>query len=305
MEFPVAFEVPDAALPVIDRLVSAEEIALVEALSSRVFDLAQAHAALSAAEPGITAEATEARVRSAYRRGVLRIEDEAAGRFSVSTFYDRLAVIAVGEPELFLALSEAERSALDAWCFATYVTSLSDEARPTSDRVMTLEETLEFLDTVDRPIWLDRCDCRTLAGGCSRPTDTCVSFRNGPNTLSHRGWSQPLTREEAKAVVRRSNAAGLVQTVNDDGICNCCGECCYLFRAQVVRDSLGVWPPSRAVAVFDADACIACGACVRRCPYDAFESTAQGIVHHPELCRGCALCVAPCPVSAIQMSPRP
>lgn len=45
--------------------------------------------------------------------------------------------------------------------------------------------------------------------------------------------------------------------------------------------------------------CIACGACVQACNYDAIELTDTAFIDH-EKCVGCAACVAVCPVGAIR-----
>jgi ferredoxin len=304
MSFRSTFEVPDAAAPVIDRIVDPLEIALVDALSTKVFCAEDARIALE----GATGESwPDSRLlpllESAYRRGVLRLEDESFTTFAVSTFYDRLEVFVCTEPEAYGALPRETQVELDRWCFETYTASLDDGERPTGDRVLTLAETLALIDGVDRPIWLNRCDCRVLSGRCDKPVDTCVSFRSGINTLSHRGWATPITREEARAVVSRADAAGLMHTANDEGICNCCAGCCYLFRAQEARGAGRRWPRAERVAVLDPDLCIGCGLCVERCPFGVFELDGVGLSQHLELCRGCGLCAETCPTSALAMIP--
>jgi len=305
MEFLSAFEVPTAAIPVIDRIVAPEEIVLIESVSERSFDSAGAAAALEAhtGEEWPSDRVTEL-LLAAYRRGILLAEDERLERFEIGAFYGRLDVFAVTEPEAYLALPRESQLALDAWYFKAYCDGLGDDPEPSGDRMATLAQTLDYIDTVDRQIWLNRCDCRTLAGHCDTPTDTCITFRNGINTLVHRGWSRPLTKDEAKDVVRRSNRAGLMHTLNDNGICNCCRDCCYLFRAQEATGRSATWPHAEDIAVLDPEACIACGKCVKRCPFDAFELLARVLVQHPERCRGCGLCIETCPTRALAMRPR-
>ena len=296
------FEVPQAAAALLDRFLAADEVLLIEALDSAEFSVQDAVVALEAAtrEPWPVQRVDEL-LRSAYRRGVLELVDDTFTCYRLGTFYGRLSVFVVSQPDTYLALPAETRSALDAWCFGTYVGGLGHEERPTSDRVLTLAQTLEFIDTSQRPIWLNRCDCRTLAGDCGKPTDTCVTFKSGINTLSHRGWSRPLSKTEAKAVVTRANKVGLMQTVNDNGICNCCSDCCYLFRAQAARGTGRAWPLAEQVAAFDADVCTACLACVRRCPFEVFELVDGRVVQHAELCRGCGLCVDACRFGALEM----
>jgi Pyruvate/2-oxoacid:ferredoxin oxidoreductase delta subunit len=298
-----AFAVPEAAAAAIHRFLEPAEVALIEEMGSEDFIALDAVPALSAA----TGESwTEARAQDlldkAYRRGVLRLVDEGESRYAVASFSERLEVMVAAQPEDYLALDADLRAALDAWCFDAYLAGLGPEERPTADTVATLDETLAFIDGVMRPAFLNHCDCRVLADRCGRPTSTCITFRDGINTMSHRGWSEPLSKTQAKEIVRRANADGLVQTVNDDGICNCCTDCCYLFRAQEARRSGVQWPLSRAVVSVDASLCALCGECVERCPFDVFALDDDELVAVIERCRGCGLCAETCPADAISMA---
>jgi electron transport complex protein RnfB len=50
--------------------------------------------------------------------------------------------------------------------------------------------------------------------------------------------------------------------------------------------------------------CIGLGSCVRACPFDAIEITADGLaVINREKCTGCQKCIATCPRSVIKMTP--
>ena len=50
--------------------------------------------------------------------------------------------------------------------------------------------------------------------------------------------------------------------------------------------------------------CIACGECVKICPLEACELTADGIVTESAICNGCGLCAEVCPAMATEMSGR-
>lgn len=305
MDSLTAFNVPVEGIAVLDRMLTRDELRFVGAIGPEPFSTEQARAALSSDGAPWPDRLLEMFLRSAYARGVVQLEDESFTRFRIGSFYLRLEVFALSEPEAYLGLPADTRQALDAWCLREYVASLEDEVRPTSDRVLSLEDTLAVIDAADRPIWLNRCDCRTLAGHCDKPTEVCVSFRNGINTLQHRGLSKPLTKDEAKAVVIRADADGLMHTANEDGICNCCSDCCYLFRAEAARGTqAGVWPVAESVVALDQDLCIGCEVCVSRCPFEALRSRDGEIVQDAEVCRGCGLCVETCPTAALAMVPR-
>lgn len=299
------FKVPDAALPAIKQIVTAEEIQLIEALDCESFSIENAQKSLEkATSTNWSNERVIALLRSAYKRGVILLEDENFISFRTGTFYGRLDIFALTETEKYLDMTREVRIALDDWYFHAYLDGLKDDPQPTKDKVVTLQEALEYIDAIDSQIWLNPCDCRTLAGNCDKPTDTCISFRNGINTMSHRGWSKPISKEEAKAVIRQANADGLMQTVNPSGMCNCCGDCCYLFRAQKARNKGVIWPAAEYIASFVENLCKRCGQCVKRCHFDAFTWEEGKIRYDLALCRGCGLCVEICPAEAITLAKR-
>lgn len=300
--FLLKFKVPNAALPAIEQMVTRDEILLLEALDSGSFRFQDAKDVMEKATGETWPDSRiSSFLRSAYKRGVILLEDESFTRFRTGTFYGRLDIFCVTETEKYLALPREVRTALDAWYFQAYLDGLGDAPTPSEDRVVTMQQAFDHIDAADRQIWLNRCDCRTLAGNCGRPTDTCITFRNGINTMSHRGWLKPVTKEEAKDVVRRANAAGLMQTVNPNGLCNCCGDCCYLFRAQKARNRGLAWPAAALIAQFAESECIRCGRCTKRCHFGAFAWDSGKIRYDPAQCRGCGLCAQTCPVGVITM----
>jgi len=54
--------------------------------------------------------------------------------------------------------------------------------------------------------------------------------------------------------------------------------------------------------MFAAAKCIGCGTCVRACPYQACQLTAEGVVTDCAACRVCGQCAAGCPSKATEMS---
>jgi ferredoxin len=305
-KFSERFQVPEVALAIIDQIVNRQEFLLVESLDHEYFTVAQVSQALQTAtgDPW-PMDQVNALLDSAYQRGVIQFEDQTQARYQLGSFYTRLDIFAISEPDSYQALPRQTQIALDKWYFEAYLNRLASESStPTADQVVTLAQAVDYLDSITGQIWLNRCDCRTLAGNCDLPTDVCISFRSGINTFSHRGWSTPLTKKQAKTVLERADQSGLVHTINPGGICNCCNDCCYLFRAQQVRNSHPAWPTTLGIAQFKPESCVGCGLCLQRCPFGAFGLTDGSVCYDPELCRGCGLCSKTCPAGALEIVKR-
>ena len=164
---------------------------------------------------------------------------------------------------------------------------------------------LQFIDDQkDRPVYLNNCDCKSLTGDCGLPVRTCITYKDGINTFADRGLSERIDAERAKEIIRETDKAGLMHTCNPNGICNCCDDCCYLFRGQKLLDSYAVWPLTDYIVSFDEDKCVGCGLCVKRCRMKVFEKDGRKITADTAHCAGCGLCVNTCPKKALTLVSR-
>ncbi len=150
------------------------------------------------------------------------------------------------------------------------------------------------------------CICRAereLVGQkCAYPRDMCLSF-----STAVREW-QPgdLTRDEALALLDRTEELGLVHTVSNvmqgvDYVCNCCGCCCAILRGITewgIKQSVAA---ASYYAVIDEDLCAACGTCVGRCQVHAIAERDGVPVVSREQCIGCGLCASGCPNRAARL----
>ncbi|MDR2610260.1 MAG: 4Fe-4S dicluster domain-containing protein [Clostridiales Family XIII bacterium] len=307
-----AYEVPEAARGVMDLLLSSEEQRLIAAFIGASFSAADVRE-----EFGLGSEAEASKLlRSAYRRGVVSAEDADAGspRYHIGSFFPRLTVYAVTEQDSYQAIPEATRAALEALYFDRYYDALDwdeDGGRPTKDAVLTLGETLGLLEAkkaAGKNIYRVNCDCRSLKNGCDHVRDVCITFEDGTNTWPDRGIAESISLDEAKDVIRKADKDGLIHTSSPHGICNCCTDCCYLFRSRARRGSGRTWPASSRIIDIAAEACVGCGLCVKRCPLGALSLKSgaspapdKKAVRDDKACIGCGLCISSCNFGALSL----
>ena len=268
--------------------------------------------AVSAEEIRMPVPAKEPRIDTAkeYRRGLLNKTDETGNFFRLNNFYGFLDVYCISNYEKYQMLSWEKRVILDEWYFKEYLKTLDNgQDPPTSDRVLPFEEIEEEILSDPRPVYLNYCDCRSLTGACGLPRRTCITYKNGINTFVDRGLSEQIDAERAAGIVRQTEKDGLMHTSAMGGICNCCDDCCYLFRAQKARHSVGVWPAAEWIIAQDEEKCVGCGKCIQRCHLQVFAkySTAEGkksVVADPSKCAGCGICRSTCPKGALKLIKR-
>ncbi len=297
LTFMQKFQVPEVAYHLIDRMFTEEEIEFVSNIEKETFTLVDLE------KMGIVN--INQFIKNSYLRGIISMVEEEKGSFKISNFYGRLDIFSISETDTYKRFSQEDRETLDEWYFDAYYNRLEQnpDIPPTEDEILPLDEVLSFIDQQDRPVYLNYCDCRSLRGECGLPTKTCITYRDGMNSFAHRGLSEKIDKEKAKEVVKKADKIGLMHTVNPNGICNCCGDCCYLFRGQRKRNSIGIWPKTTRIIEFDDTKCISCGNCVKKCHFEVFKKEVN-IILDVEKCVGCGICVQGCPTKALKLKGR-
>ncbi|WP_271813351.1 4Fe-4S dicluster domain-containing protein [Clostridium beijerinckii] len=292
------FQIPEVAYPFINKIFTKEEIEFVDKMDKDTFTKKDIEKIID--------ENSEAFIKNSYKRGVISLVDEETSTYKIANFYSRLDIFSISEQEVYRSIPKEEQLAMDDWYFKAYYDGLDPDfsVRPTEDEILPLNKVLEFIDTQDRPVYLNYCDCRSLRGECGKPTKTCITYRNGINTFAHRGLSEEINKERAKEIVKNADKKGLMHTVNSNGICNCCGDCCYLFRSQEKRNSSGFWPKTNQIIELDSDKCIKCGACIKGCHFDVFTKVDGIIKTDISKCVGCGICSNSCPTKALKLQER-
>jgi electron transport complex protein RnfB len=194
--------------------------------------------------------------------------------------------------------------------------------RPQYPRVIPLEETItaktealpyELVSQLierSQSFAVEACICkkemRLVGKGCDKPEEVCLALAPVPGAFENSPWGRPISKDEAYAVLRRSEEAGLVHmTANVASghlyICNCCGCCCGLLRSV---NELGIDDAiaSNYFAEIDPEACSGCGLCAdERCQIRAIEQHGDTYEVIGSRCIGCGLCVSTCPAEAIRL----
>ncbi len=323
-EFMVAFGVWEEARPYLHLMVEEPEMALIVAMGGQAMTVEEIAARL-----GLPLDETEAFVRRCYSRYILHKEtQDGLTRYAPADFYARLDHFA--KYENWDDLPVEARRMLDQRFRQAFLErhranverkmqGLAAENALPNDTILLLHEVEEMIDSAT-DIIVQPCDCRRLGQNCSRPVETCVWLDEGARAALDRGFGRRLTKEEAKALVRRADQKGLMHTADSEwrtrglhAICNCCADDCYPFRAALELGSKGVWPRSRYIASYNRDLCRLCGACVKRCHFQAFYHTDEKIEVNgklrldvrfdPDKCWGCGLCANTCTEKAIIMIP--
>ncbi len=141
---------------------------------------------------------------------------------------------------------------------------------------------------------------------CDFPLNMCLNFSDEERAAR----PGDITREEALAILEKSEEIGLVHTVSNvmqgvGYVCNCCGCCCVLLRSITelgIEDSVAY---ANYFAVIDPEICAACGDCIQRCQVHAISEGEDVSLVDRDHCIGCGLCVTGCTNNAVHLERKP
>ncbi|MFX0070512.1 MAG: ATP-binding protein [Candidatus Hermodarchaeota archaeon] len=180
-----------------------------------------------------------------------------------------------------------------------------------SQKVLPFEELEELLNQY-ASFAVMPCSCRTKAGylekKCDKPIETCMTFDLGADFFVKIGMAKRLSKEEALALLKKCEKAGMVHmTLNakkPDFICNCCSDCCGILRPLTEFHQPGMFAISNFKPIIDEKIdCTECFICVDKCPTHAVipwnENDKWTIEIDDKLCIGCGICSSNCPTKRI------
>lgn len=304
------FEFPEEAETIVDLILSQDEQKLIKLMGQNEYFHTELKQLIS---ENFSCDA-EKFISNSYKRAIInKIPDRDSTVYQTATFYDRLAIFAQYENELWSSVPEQIRGEIDAW----YLMKYTEYRKPAVEEFMkdktklienayfyTLEEAIKMVKNIDKRILLVPCNCKSVVLNCEdeKTRDVCLLFEDEEvNTMADRGHGTYISKEEAIEVLKEADKAGLMHTSEaEEAICNCCGCCCYPIRAAEKLWVTDHWPKRIHDIVWDEESCINCGRCVQVCNFKAFSFSDDKKVQFDESkCLGCTICASNCPVDAI------
>jgi len=256
-----------------------------------------------------------------------------AGRMGETTFYGAPPFVPGIFEFQFMRGTSTERDKKLARLIHTYKAAVNENRGPqkisfppnrviTVDRVVkagnkihTYDQVKSYIEKYD-PLAVSTCFCRHEAklidedDDCGKPNDVCMQFGMGAQFVIDRKMGRKIDKEEAMAILEKTEEAGLVHAAMNrqeiDFLCNCCSCHCMILKTALAQPRPGIALNSGFRPDWDADACTACETCIDRCPTDALTLGAEEV---PEVnldrCIGCGVCATGCPSEAIELAERP
>lgn len=174
-------------------------------------------------------------------------------------------------------------------------------------------ENAESLVRGERFITITNCICRQekrmLGEGCDKPLESCMTFGSAARYFVQIGRGRAITQDEAMAILKQADDAGLVlQPSNAQDIkviCMCCGCCCGVLTNLKRHPKPATIVASPFVAALDVGLCSGCGVCETRCQMEAVRMDGDTAALDTDRCIGCGLCVTTCPSGALTLQRKP
>jgi Fe-S-cluster-containing hydrogenase component 2 len=206
---------------------------------------------------------------------------------------------------------EARLAKYDAW--------MAEGKIPMSSKVIPVKESLCALQWVlptqqmleilrnSRSFALADCLCRTKNQRCDNPLEVCFFINDVADQKVAQGLARRVNLAEAAEKLKVANERGLVHLTiyNPEqhvfAVCSCCECCCHDIQFLKKYSRPDLIAHADYVAEVDKVKCIQCGACVKRCIFDAQGNNGESVVFNQGKCYGCGVCVTTCPTGAIGM----
>lgn len=137
------------------------------------------------------------------------------------------------------------------------------------------------------------------------PMEICLTFGEMAEFWIERAGCREVSIDECLGIARNAVfECGLVPQLyfskNPEVMCFCRSDCCYVLGAVKASGGMTSTMPhmSAYLLKYDAEKCVGCGACVKRCPMGAVSMNAGMRCEHDKTCVACGQCALVCPAGA-------
>lgn len=179
--------------------------------------------------------------------------------------------------------------------------------------IATYDEIRELVLQNDGHICLAECVCRKGKDSIGRPCketdrrEVCIGFGDFSDMYTRNGFGRPITTEEAFEILAENEKQGLVLMPSNSQesyfVCSCCKCCCGCLELVSMLAKPAEFVKNNYYAVLDAEQCIECGICAKKCKMEAIEmAEKKAVAIDLKRCIGCGVCVAACKPDALRLN---
>jgi Na+-translocating ferredoxin:NAD+ oxidoreductase subunit B len=179
--------------------------------------------------------------------------------------------------------------------------------------IATYDEVRELVLQNDGRICVAECVCRkgrdAIGRSCGETDrrEVCIGFADFHDMYSRNGFGRSISKEEAFEILAQNEKDGLVlmpfNTREAQFVCSCCKCCCACLEAVSLLAKPAEFVKNNYYAVLDAEKCLECGKCGKKCKTQAVEMTEKKAVSIDlNRCIGCGVCVAVCKSGALTLA---
>ncbi len=305
---------PPMFTDVLPLIVKPDEVDLLLRMSEKELSIPQLSMLL-----GLSQDTVEVRVNGLFVKGFLKKCEGVETRYSLKNFHNIIGrYLGEGRADTFGKYAAAlanyrmeervKQAKADPYPKAKILPLPEAVIEPVTV-VLSYETAFSILEKANS-ISIRNCECRVTYKNCDKPLRTCLAIGDFSDDLVERGVAEEMSVEEAKEVLKTADKHGLVlQALYTDwlkgeifDICSCCPCCCTYLRTYMNYGVKHYIAKSGLVAKIETEKCIGCGACLKRCIFQARKLENGKSVVIEENCHGCGLCTTTCPTQATKLS---